>query len=155
MPLLDEMINEYGVANLSTYCEYSGRKNPVIQIANADYRKPLEDLVKAGMAYSGKDLSVEELLSSLTLNELNSISEPEARFTRKDKALKYIFENEDVASIIEKYVDFRSLFALKPLPPQFNTFDYNGYSKLQSYYEALADVVFSVYNGLSEIMYQD
>ena len=155
VPLLDEMINEYGMANLNTYCEYSGRKNPVIQIANADYRKPLKDLVNAGLAYSGNDLSVEELLSSLTLNELNSISGPEARFTRKDKALKYISEKDDVASIIEKYVDRRSLFALKPLPPQFNAFDFDGFSKLQSYYEALADVVFSVYNGLSEIEYQD
>lgn len=154
VPLLDEMINEYGMANLSTYCEYSGRKNPVIQIANADYRKPLEDLVKAGLAYSGKDLSVEELLSSLSLNELNSISEQEARFTRKDKALKYILEKDDVASIIEKNVDCHSLFKLKPLPPQFNAFDFDGFSKLQSYYEALADVVFSVYNGLSEIKYQ-
>ena len=155
VPLLDEMINEYGMANLNTYCEYSGRKNPVIQIANADYRKPLKDLVNAGLAYSGNDLSVEELLSSLTLNELNSISGPEARFTRKDKALKYISEKDDVASIIEKYVDRRSLFALKPLPPQFNAFYFDGFSKLQSYYEALADVVFSVYNGLSEIEYQD
>lgn len=155
VPLLDEMINEYGMANLNTYCEYSGRKNPAIQIANADYRKPLKDLVNAGLAYSGNDLSVEELLSSLTLNELNSISGPEARFTRKDKALKYISEKDDVASIIEKYVDRRSLFALKPLPPQFNAFDFDGFSKLQSYYEALADVVFSVYNGLSEIEYQD
>lgn len=154
VPLLDEMINEYGMDNLNTYCEYSGRKNPVIQIANADYRKPLEDLVKAGLAYSGKDLSVEELLSSLTLNELNSISEQEARFTRKDKALKYILEKDDVASIIEKNVDCHSLFKLKPLPPQFNAFDFDGFSKLQSYYEALADVVFSVYNGLSEIKYQ-
>ena len=152
--LLNEMINEYGMANLSTYCEYSGRKNPVIQIANADYRKPLEDLVTAGLACSGNDLSVDELLSSLTLNELNSISEPEARFTRKDKALKYISEKDDVASIIEKYIDRRSLFALKPLPPQFNAFDFDGFSKLQSYYEALADVVFSVYNGLSKIKYQ-
>ena len=154
VPLLDEMINEYGMANLNTYCEYSGRKNPVIQIANADYRKPLKDLVNAGLAYSGNDLSVEELLSSLTLNELNSISEPEARFTRKDKAVKYISEKDDVTSIIEKHVDRRSLFALKPLPPQLNAFDFDGFSKLQSYYEALADVVFSVYNGLSEIKYQ-
>lgn len=155
VPLLDEMINKYGMANLNTYCEYSGRKNPVIQIANSDYRKPLDDLVNAGLACPGNDLSVEELLSSLTLNELNSISEPDARFTRKDKALKYISEKDDVASIIEKYVDCRSLFALKQLPPQFNAFDLDGFSKLQSYYEALADVVFSVYNGLSEIKYQD
>ena len=154
VPLLNNLINEYGVANLNTYCEYSGRKNPVIQIANAAYRKPLEDLVDAGLAYSGKDMSVEELLSSLTLNELNYISEPEARFTRKDKAIKFISEKDDVMSIVEKHVDLRSLFTLKPLPLHFNAFDIDGYSELQSYYEALADVVFSVYNGLSSISYK-
>ena len=153
VPLLREMINEYGVTNVNTYCEYFGRKNPVISIPNAAYRKPLEELVKAGLAYSGKDMSVDELLSSLTLNELNDITEPEARFKRKDKAIKFISEKENVTSIIEKHVALRSLFALKPLPIQFNAFDVNGFSRIQSYYEALADVVFSVYNGLSEISY--
>ena len=105
--------------------------------------------------YEDHDRVTFERIFHLTLNELNSISEPEARFTRKDKAVKYISEKDDVASIIEKYVDRRSLFALKPLPPQFNAFDFDGFSKLQSYYEALADVVFSVFNGLSEIEYQD
>lgn len=153
VPLLDEMISEFGATNVGTYCEYFGRKNPVIQISNAAYRKPLENLVKAGLAYSGKEMSVEELLSSFTLNELNSFSEPDARFTKKDKAIKYISEKDDIASIIEKHVDLHSLFALKPLPPQFNAFDVDSFSKLQSYYEALAEVVFSVYNGLSAISY--
>ena len=151
IPLLREMIEKYGVANINTYAEYVGRKNPVITISNPDYRKPLENLVRVGLACSGKDLSVDEMLSSLSLNTLNDISGSETRFTRKDKAIKYISEKENVYSIIEKNIALRSLFALRPLPSQFSAFDFSGYSEQLSYYEALASVVVSVINGYATV----
>lgn len=155
VPLLNEMIAEYGVSNINTYCEYNNRKNPIISISNPNYRKPLEELVKVGLASTGKDMSVEELLSSLTLNELNEISGAESRFTRKDKAIQFIAEKDDVLSIIEKNIALRSLFVLRPLPELFQGFDFEKYNKLLEYYEALADVVVSVYNGYSTIAFKD
>jgi len=149
--LLREMIDKYGVANINTYAEYVGRKSPVITISNPDYRKPLENLVNVGLASSGKDLSVDEMLSSLTLNTLNDISGSETKFTRKDKAIKYISEKENVYSIIEKNIALRSMFALRPLPSQFSAFDFSRYSEQLSYYEALASVVVSVINGYATI----
>ena len=154
VPLLKDLIREYGVANLNTYCEYFGRKHPVISIPNSKYRKPLEDLVKAGLAYTGSDMCVEELLSSLTLNELNEISGVNTKFTRKDKAIQFISEKDNVTSIIEKHIALRSLFALKPLPTRFQGFDFDGYRELLSYYDALAGVVISLYCGLSTISYK-
>lgn len=151
VPLLNEMIHDYGLTNINTYYEYYGRKNPVISIANPNYRKPLEDLVKVGLACTGKDMSVEELLSSLTLNKLNEISGAETRFTRKDKAIKYLCEQNNIYSIIEKNVALRSLFALKPLPTQYQDFDFDKYHKLKAYYDALADVVVSVIDGCASI----
>ena len=150
-PLLKEMINDYGLTNLDTYCDYYGRKNSVISIDNPNYRKPLEDLVKVGLACTGRDMSVEELLSSLTLSKLNEISGAESKFTRKDKAIKYISEKDNIYSIIEKNVTLRSLFALKPLPAQYKEFDVNEYYKIRSYYRALADVVVSVIDGCAVI----
>lgn len=81
VPLLNEIISEYGSNNISTYCEHYGRKNPIIKIASVNYRKPLEDLVEIGLAYTGKDMSVEELLSTLTLAELNEIASTDKKFT--------------------------------------------------------------------------
>ena len=154
VPLLDELIKVYGVRNLNTYNSYRGRKHPIISIPNANYRKPLEDLVKVGLAGTGYDMGVEEMLSSLTLNELNDISGAETKFTRKDKAIKYIAEKDNVASIIEKNIALRSLFVLKPLPSQYQDFDFDKFQELVTYYESLADVVVSVYNGLSPISFK-
>ncbi len=154
VPLLNELIQVYGVRNLNTYNSYRGRKHPIISIPNANYRKPLEDLVKVGLASTGYDMSVEEVLSSLTLNELNDISGSETKFTRKDKAIKYIAEKDNVASIIEKKIALRSLFVLKPLPTQYHDFDFDKYQELVTYYASLADVVVSVYNGLSHISFK-
>ena len=151
LPFFSEMIRDYGLANINTYYEYYGRKNPVISIANPNYRKPLEDLVEVGLACDGRDMSFEELLSSLTLNKLNEISDAETRFTRKDKAIKYLSEQNNVYSIIKKNVSLNSLFALKPLPNQYQEFDFNGFHELRSYYEALADVVVSVISELGTI----
>ena len=89
----------------------------------------------------------------LVLAKLNEISGSEVTFTKKDKAIKYLSEKEDVSSIIEKNIVFRSLFALKPLPVQYQEFDFDKYDELMSYYESLADVVVSVSNGLSTIAY--
>lgn len=152
VPFLPEMIHEYGIKNLNTYYKYYGRKNPIISIPNPNYRKPLEDIVKAGLASTGNDMSVEELLSSLTLNKLNEISGAEVSFTRKDKAVKYLAEKDDIYSIIKKNIELRSLFVLKSLPLQFVDFDFAQYGELLKYYEAMGDVVVSVYNGLSPIV---
>ena len=154
IPLLKELISAYGVENINTYCQYKGRKHTIISISNPSYRKPLENLVKAGLAYTGNDMSVEELLSSLTLNQLNEIASADTKFTKKDKAIKYISEKDDVSSIIGKHIALSSLFALKPLPTEYQVFDFDAYQDLQLYYESLADVVFSLYYGLSSMVYR-
>ena len=154
LPLLREFIQEYGLRNINTYNAYKGRKNPIISIPNSDYRKPLEELVKVGLACTGNEMSVEELLSSLTLNKLNEIANSETKFTRKDKAIKYISEMDNVSSIVEKNIVLRSLFVLKPLPALFQEFDFDKFNELLSYYESLADIVVSVFNGLSPISYK-
>lgn len=154
VPLLNEVITEYGSNNISTYCEYSGKKNPIIKITNEFYRKPLEDLVKVGLAYTGQDMSVEELLSTLTLAELNEIASTDKKFTKKDKVIKYLAEREDVNSIIEKHIVLPSLFTLTPLPEQFKDFDLEKYKTSQEYYNNLACVLISLYKGLSTMDYK-
>lgn len=153
VPLLNEIISEYGSNNISTYCEHYGRKNPIIKIANVNYRKPLEDLVEIGLAYTGKDMSVEELLSTLTLAELNEIASTDKKFTRKDKAIQFVAEKEDVTSIIEKHIALRSLFVLNPLPDKFKEFDVEKFMECKDYYKELACVLISLYDGLSTMDY--
>lgn len=153
VPLAQEVIAQYGTHNLSTYCEYYGRKNPIIKVPNANYRKPLEQLVEVGLAYTGKDMSVEELLSSLTLAELNEIAATEKKFTRKDKAIQFLAEKDDITSIIEKQIALRSLFILTPLPDKFKEFDIEKFRISQNYYNELACVLTSLYNDYSTMKY--
>ena len=154
VPRLNEIISEYGSDNTSTYCEHFGRKNPIIKISNVNYRKPLEDLVDIGLAYSGKDMSVEELLSTFTLAELNEIASTDKKFTRKEKAIQFVAEKEDVTSIIEKHIALRSLFVLNPLPDKFKEFDVEKFIECKDYYKELACVLISLYDGLSTMDYK-
>lgn len=154
VPLLTEIVTEYGGDNVDTYCQYFGRKNPIIKIPDATYRKPLEELVKVGLAYTGKDMSVEELLSTLTLAELNEIASTDTKFTRKDKAIKFLEEKDNIASIIDKSVTLRSLFSLRPLPDKYREFDIAKYTDSQCYYGNLADVLVSLYKGYSPMDYK-
>ena len=154
VPLLKELIAKYGANNIRTYSQYIERKNPIITIQDVNYRKPLEDLVKVGLAYTEKDMSIEELLSTLTLAELNGIASTESKFTRKDKAIKYLSEQENISSIIDKNITLRALFALKPLPVEFKEFDFNKYREATSYFDNLADVLVSLYKGYSPIKYK-
>ena len=154
VPLMNEMIAKYGANNVRTYSEYLGRKNPIITIKDVNYRKPLEELVKVGLAYTGKDMSVEELLSTLTLTELNEIASTETKFTRKDKAIKFLSEKEDITSIIEKNITLRALFALRPLPEEFQEFEFDKFIESSYYYDNLADALVSLYKGYSPIEYK-
>ena len=154
VPLLNEILAKYGSDNIRTYSGYIGRKNPIITIKDVSYRKPLEELVKVGLAYTGKDMSVDEILSTLTLAELNEIASAESKFTRKDKAIKFLSEKENISSIIEKNVTLRALFALCPLPEEFKEFDFDRYTESLHYYESLADVLVSLYKGYSPIEYK-
>ena len=153
VPFLHEVLMQYGANNIATYCEHYGRKNPIIKVPNASYRKPLEQLVEVGLAYTGKDMSVEELLSSLTLAELNEIAATDKKFTRKDKAIQFLAEKEDISSIIEKQIALRSLFILTSLPEEFKEFDIEKFKESLNYYNELACVLNSLYNGYSTMKY--
>lgn len=153
VPLFKEINSEYGLKNLNTYCQYLGRKNPIISIQNIQYRKPLEDLVKVGLAFTGRDMSAEELLSTLTLSKLNEIALTNTKFTRKDKVIKYLIEKENISSIIEKNITLRSLFSLRPVPDRFKEFDFEKYRMSKYYYEELSTVLVSLYNGYFYMKY--
>lgn len=154
VPLLNEIVSEYGSDNVLTYSQYYGRKKTTISIPDVNYRKPLEELVKVGLAYTGRDMCVEELLSTLTLERLNEIASTETRFTKKDKAIKYLAEQDNITSIIEKNVTLRALFGLLPLPDKFKEFDFEKYSQSCFYYNNLADVLLYLYLGLSPMDYK-
>ena len=153
IPLLNEIITDYGTNNMSTYCEYYGKKKPIITISNVKYRKPLEELVRHGLAYTGIDMCIEELLSSLTLAELNKIAACDKKFTRKDKAIKFLSEKENIADIIEQNIALRALFVLSPLPEKFKEFNIEKYKELQNYYNELAYVLITLYKGFCPIHY--
>lgn len=153
VPSLNDMVKEYGMYNISTYCEYFGRKNPIIKIPDVVHRKPLEELVNIGLAYTGRDMSLEELLSTLTLSDLNEIASTEKKFTRKDAAIKFLAGREDITSIIEKNIAVLSLFTLRSLPDRFKDFDIEKFKMSKNYYNDLSCVLISLYDGLSTMDY--
>ena len=115
------LIQKYGFDVISKYFGLSHYHNKIIGHWE---RKDFEDLLNADLAITAENISQEEILASQTLKVLNSICEKEdGFFKRKNKAIDYLNENQNLKSNIEKFVATRNLFKLKKLPSEFDSLD--------------------------------
>ena len=121
----DDLINDYGFENIQTYLNYASNLDKIRVIPNGSYSRPMfEKLAEYGLAVRGHELKKEEILSTLTLKELNVIANyPEKEYKRKKQAIEYILTIDDLDSTIGKYVALRELFKLNPLPSKYSYID--------------------------------
>lgn len=133
----DELITEFGFENLKTYLRFADKLEKVRVVPNDNYSRPIfEKLVELNLAIKGTDISKEEILSAITLKELNSIAEnPAKEFKRKNQAIEYILSLEKIYERIGKYISLRELFKLKPLPEKYRQIDIQKISTAWSYHE--------------------
>jgi hypothetical protein len=144
----DELVKEYGFENIKTYLSYYDI-NKIRVIENDAYSRPMfEKLAELGLAKRGLDLSKEEILSTLTLKELNTIaSNPNKEYKRKNQAIEYILTFENLDQIIGKHISLRSLFKLQPLPQKYDTLNLNEISETWQYHEEEAKLLIQTYRN--------
>lgn len=115
------LIQKYGFDVISKYFGLNHYQNKIIGHWE---RKDFEDLLNADLAITAENIPQEEILASQPLKVLNSICEKEdGFFKRKNKAIDYLNENQNLMSNIGKFVATRNLFKLKKLPSEFDTLD--------------------------------
>jgi hypothetical protein len=147
----DELIKEYGFEHIQTYLCYAGNLNKIHIAPNGSYSRPkFEKLMELGLAVNGKDLSREEILSTLTLKELNTFAaNPEKEYNRKKQAIEYIVSRDDFEQKMGKFVSLREFFKLKPLPEKYNSLNLDDIRKTWTYHaEEIGLLIRTYYQSL-------
>lgn len=136
MTLDDELINEYGFESVQTYLTYVDDLDRIRIIPNDNFLRPgFEKLVEYRLAKRGNELSKEEILSTLTLRELNLIaSNPEKEYKRKNQAIEYILTLDNLEQKISENVSLRELFKLNQLPSKYDSLDLKSISSTIHYH---------------------
>lgn len=117
----DALIKEYGFENIQTYLRYADNLDKVRVIPNDNYnRQRFEKLVELGLSIRGSSIPLKEILSTLTLKDLNEIANnPDKQFKRKNQAIEFILTIPNIEEKIGSKISLRELFKLKPLPEKF------------------------------------
>jgi len=133
----DDLIKKYGYDALKAYIRFSDNIEKVRVIPNDNYNRPIfEKLVDLDLAKRGQDIQISEILPSLTLKELNSISENGIKeFKRKNQAIEYILSLDDLNERISNKISLRELFQLKPLPVDFTSLDLKKIASAWKYHD--------------------
>lgn len=123
----DEFLQEYGFDILNTYLTYANKVRKVVIIGKDNYyRVAFEKMAEVGLALRGKDISLEEILTSQTLKTLNMIADNQDKeYKRKSQAIEYIIAHPEKIERMGKYLSFRELFKLLPLPEKYSSLDLN------------------------------
>jgi hypothetical protein len=119
----DELIKDYGFENIRTYLRYADKLDIVRVVRNDDFLRPIfEKLAEQGLADRGSSLTKDEILTTLTLKELNVIAQnPDKEYKRKNQAIEYVTALPDIDERIGKHISMRELFRLRPLPEKYNS----------------------------------
>ena len=146
-PINDKLISEFGFDVIQTYITYSGDFDKIRNIPNdAHNRQRFERLVEFGLAIRGSELSKEEVLSKLTLKELNAIaSNPAIEYKRKAPAIEYILTLSNIEQIIGKHISLRSLFKLIPLRQKYSSVNLHDISTKWKYHAEEVKLLMATY----------
>lgn len=140
----DALIKEYGFENIQTYLRFADNLDKVRVIPNDNYnRQKFEKLVELGLSIRGSSIPLDEILSTLTLKDLNEIANnPEKQFKRKNQAVEFILAIPNIEEKIGSKISLRELFKLKPLPEKFASVNLQEVSNAWSYaYEVVGLLV--------------
>jgi len=145
----DDLIKEYGFENIKTYLNYVENLDKIRVIPNDNYSRPrFEKLADIGLAKRGNELSKEEVLSTLTLKELNVIANnPEKEYKRKNQAIEYILTFDDLEKKIGNKISLRELFKLNPLPSKYSNLSLQEISKTWRYHSEEVRLLMDTYRN--------
>jgi hypothetical protein len=145
----DELIKEYGFENIETYLHFADNLEKVRVIQNDNYNRPsFEKLVELGLAIRGSAIPLNEILSTLTLKELNDIAKnPEKEYKRKSQAIEYIINLPNIEEKLGSKVSLRELFKLKELPRKYSTINLREVSNAWAYTYEVVELLVSTYRN--------
>lgn len=145
----DELIKEYGLDNFRTYLNYANSLEKIRIVPNDSYsRQNFENLAKMGLALRGNDLPLDEVLTTLTLKQLNSIANNSVKeFKRKNQAIEYIINIENIKQTIGEYVSLRELFKLQPLPDKYQEINLKDIASTWNYHNEEIKILIDTYNS--------
>jgi uncharacterized protein (DUF433 family) len=146
----DDLIKEYGFDNIQTYLRFADNLDKVRVISNDNYnRQRFEKLVDLGLSIRGSSIPLDEILSTLTLKDLNEIANnPEKQFKRKNQAIEFISAMPNIEEKIGSKISLRELFKLKQLPEKYSSINLKEVSDAWSYtYEVVGLLMSTYYNA--------
>lgn len=145
----DALINEYGFENIQTYLQFAYNLDKVKVIPNEhNNRQKFERLVELGLAIRGSSIPLEEILSSLTLKDLNELANnPEKQFKRKNQAIEFILTIPNIEEKIGSKISLRERFKLKPLPEKFASINLKEVSNAWSYVYEVVSLLVDTYRN--------
>ncbi len=145
----DALIKEYGFVNIQTYLRFADNIHKVRVIPNDNYnRQKFEKLVDLGLSIRGSSISLDEILFTLTLKDLNEIANnPQKQFKRKNQAVEFILAIPNVEEKIGSKISFRELFKLKPLPEKFTHVNLKEISNTWSYTSEVVKLLVDTYRN--------
>ena len=143
----DELIKEYGFKNMQIYIKHADKLDKVRTVSNDNYaRSTFEKLVELNLAVRGANIPKDDILSTLTLKELNLIAQtPDKEFKRKNQAIEYISSLSNVDEQIGKHISLRELFQLKPLPEKYKAIDIKAIADTWNYHFEEANLLLDTF----------
>ena len=121
-PLPRNVLQKYPIDAISKYVRVwdNEMKVKIVSADNAD-RRLYEQMVDSGLAIRGREISTEKILMTMKMDQLRDISSKfDIKIPRKkEEAAKIVSDIEGINEHLDKYVSFRELFQLVPLPEEF------------------------------------
>lgn len=145
----DDLIKEYGFDNIQTYLRFADNLDKVRVISNDNYnRQRFEKLVDLGLSIRGSSIPLDEILSTLTLKDLNEIANnPEKQFKRKNQAIEFISAMPNIEEKIGSKISLRELFKLKQLPEKYSSINLKEVSNAWSYTYEVVGLLMDTYRN--------
>lgn len=139
----DELVKEYGFETISKYIGFAYDLEKV----RIDYeRKDFEDLIKQGLAISGEEIPITEILKQQTLKTLNKIAnKEEGFFKRKEKAIEFIVADDSLKKNLGNHISMRRIFKLKALPEKYQNLNLNELSTSWAFVKEQIKIIIDTY----------
>lgn len=140
---VDDALLERFKDNPKTYTSllYAISAGPKVQVSVAgDYRrKTYDELVEKGFMRRGQEIPLEEILTGMTIKQMQEIAGADApkKFTRKAPTIEFMMTLPNIRQRLEKTISFRELFQLKPI----DGIDLDELSKAHAYSGVVSRVI--------------
>lgn len=114
---IQKLIETYNYKNIYFYVKHSGGPLKIKRIKKTqrDYNKYI-DLCSAGLAETGDKIPLNEILGTMSINEIKDILplRNKIEYNRKNKIIDFLLNDSNLSEIIKTYIPFDEFFMILP-----------------------------------------